>query len=374
MGRWSKILVAPVLALNALPAMAVSLPNDYVLPNYDRIPLGQVEALEGGAFTARAEDSLATWYNPAGISRNSTSLVNASSEVFEWTTVTVDGLGASPTSTAQNILPAFFGGVLGNPPLHTDRLRIGFGLSRPTVWSFTLDDALISPVSGGGERLNYTSIASFNESNVAVALSYATEHHFHYGLSFGLDFTSLSQNLTVSDQLTAGGSSQNSLQTFRTNGTATDFIATFGTQWDATDHLRIGAVLKTPGISLGGSTDMTYESLTTSGGQTTDLYFHDANAQFRYDKPLEANAGIAYFFEGASIEVDVKYHENTGQYQLYESGQTATVVTTAGGGTSTSITESFPSTRYHARSVVNGAIGGHINMGPHLNAHLGFFT
>lgn len=232
---------------------SVALPTDYVLPNYDRIPLGQVEALEGGAFTARAEDSLATWYNPAGVSRLPTSEISASSAVFEWTTVTVNGLGTNATSTAQNTLPVFFGGVMGTPPLHTKRLRIGFGISRPTVWSFSLDDALLSPVSGGSERLNYTSVASFNETNIAMVASYASEYGFHYGGSLGLDLTSLSQNLIVSDQLTTTSSSQNYLRTLRANGTAVNFVATFGTQWDATDHVRIGAVFKTPGISFGAA-------------------------------------------------------------------------------------------------------------------------
>src|SRR5262245_33947872 len=37
------------------------------LPNYNRTSIGQVGGLQGGAFVARANDSSANWYNPAGL-------------------------------------------------------------------------------------------------------------------------------------------------------------------------------------------------------------------------------------------------------------------------------------------------------------------
>ena len=45
----------------------VYLPPSAVLTNYDRVLIGQEEALESGAFVARVADSTAGWYNPAGL-------------------------------------------------------------------------------------------------------------------------------------------------------------------------------------------------------------------------------------------------------------------------------------------------------------------
>jgi len=378
-GRFAFVLLACAVGISSASAQpsstTVSLPTDFVLPNYDRIPLGQSEALEGGAFVARAEESLASWYNPAGISRNSTFIINASSAVFEWTKVTIDGFTVTPTSTTQNSLPAFFGIVAGSPPLNTKDWRLAIAVSRPTYWSFTVDDSLASSSSTGNERLNDTSISSFTETYLAFAVSYASERHFHYGISLGLDFTSLSQDQTASDQLTTATTAENYLRTFRVNGTAINFIATLGTQWDLTDHIRMGAVVKTPGISLGGNTDLTYESLTSTGSQSTDLYLHDMNAQFRYNKPFEGNFGVAYVFnKRASIEVDVKFHGSTDQYQLYGTSQPVTVTSTTGASAPVVTTEAFPAVNYHARSVANAAIGGHTALGPYLDFHAGFFT
>jgi hypothetical protein len=60
--RGSLILVAlfflPVAALRA-QGEEFSIPPNSILPNYNRISVGQREALEGGAYVARTDDALA---------------------------------------------------------------------------------------------------------------------------------------------------------------------------------------------------------------------------------------------------------------------------------------------------------------------------
>ena len=43
-----------------------TIPPSGIIPNYNRISIGQREALEGGAYVARTDDALANWYNPGG--------------------------------------------------------------------------------------------------------------------------------------------------------------------------------------------------------------------------------------------------------------------------------------------------------------------
>ena len=66
--RWFLVLAA-VLAAPAARAQTTRffLPPSAVLTNYDRVLIGQEEALESGAFVARVADSTAGWYNPASL-------------------------------------------------------------------------------------------------------------------------------------------------------------------------------------------------------------------------------------------------------------------------------------------------------------------
>ena len=54
----------------ALAAQAVTVPPNLILPNYDRVPVGQSEGIEAGAYIARTNDAAANWYNPAGLGRS----------------------------------------------------------------------------------------------------------------------------------------------------------------------------------------------------------------------------------------------------------------------------------------------------------------
>jgi hypothetical protein len=70
-----------------------SIPPNSILPNYNRISVGQREALEGGAYVARTNDALANWYNPAGLASSEKTALNASSNVYEVTKTTLSGIG-----------------------------------------------------------------------------------------------------------------------------------------------------------------------------------------------------------------------------------------------------------------------------------------
>jgi hypothetical protein len=82
MPRARPSLLALALFLAAPRASAqqssVYLPPSAVLTNYDRVLIGQEEALESGAFVARVADSTAGWYNPAGLALVRRSVIGAS--------------------------------------------------------------------------------------------------------------------------------------------------------------------------------------------------------------------------------------------------------------------------------------------------------
>ena len=109
------IVASLLLWSGALRAQAdeFSIPPSNILPNYNRVAVGQREALEGGAYVARTDDALANWYNPAGLASSEKTALNASSNVYEVTKTTLSGIGERESGTRFRAVGGFFGIVVG---------------------------------------------------------------------------------------------------------------------------------------------------------------------------------------------------------------------------------------------------------------------
>jgi hypothetical protein len=81
-----------------------TVPPNSIVPNYNRISVGQREALDAGAYVARTDDALANWYNPAGLVLSEKTALKASSNVYELTKTTLTGAG--PASDVTSIVAA----------------------------------------------------------------------------------------------------------------------------------------------------------------------------------------------------------------------------------------------------------------------------
>ena len=163
---WGGPVLMSVLFLlpQALSAQAseFTIPPSSILPNYDRVSVGQREALEGGAYVARTDDALANWYNPAGLVSSEKTAINASSNAYELTKTTLTGIGEKSSGTRFSPIGGFFGVVVGAPIAKSPRWRFGFGYTKPVAWSpSTLDGAFNLPAGGGTEAFDYTTSASF---------------------------------------------------------------------------------------------------------------------------------------------------------------------------------------------------------------------
>ena len=114
-----------LLVLRAVQAQTpeFSLPPSSLRPNYGRIGIGQREAIEAGAYVARTDDSLANWYNPAGLAMSRKTAL-ASSSAYDLTTTlsgicqkssantAIAGRGDSLASSWVNRSPAIHAGDL----------------------------------------------------------------------------------------------------------------------------------------------------------------------------------------------------------------------------------------------------------------------
>ncbi len=187
---WTHVLTAQITDF--------SLPPSGILPNYDRVLIGQREGLEGGAFVARTDDAGAGWYNPAGLALSEKSGLNASSNAYELTTITLEGIGQAKGSTRFSPSGTYFGAVLGAPIIKNPNVRLAFFYAKPVSWTpGTLDGAFTVNSGGNEEQFSYTSTSNFTTIIPGLAAGFRLGKEFRVGASAGLGMTNLHQVQSV---------------------------------------------------------------------------------------------------------------------------------------------------------------------------------
>jgi hypothetical protein len=353
----------------------VPLSKALVFPNYDNVLVGKDEALEGGAYIARAGDSSANFYNPAGLVQSQGASLNASSAGYVYTELTSKLSGTSISSSKLENVPGYIGSVSKMPFVDSRNLRVGLSITRAVSWSPGGIDQTFEASSLGFGRLNYSSSANFESQlyQVAAGFSPVLDRSLRLGLGVGLAQTSYSNNNTISGTQTAPGESAQFLETIRASGTDNALVFTFGAQWDVIGGLTMGAIFRPPGIELSNSSLVTAESSNIGPTGSTAQYYRDGTGTFRYKLPLMAGIGAAYRFRVFEFEADLRYHNAVSQYDFYRGSVPYQLLTVSVSGTSTT-TVPPPLIRYSAKRVFNGSIGGKARVGRRATVHLGFNT
>ena len=365
---WTPLLMAQISDF--------TLPPSGILPNYDRVLIGQREGLEGGAFVARTDDAGAGWYNPAGLALSEKSGLNASSNAYELTTVTLVGIGQAKGSTRFSPSGTYFGAVLGAPVIKSPNVRLAFFYAKPVSWTpGTLDGAFTVNSGGNEEQFSYSSTSNFSTIIPGLAAGFRLGKEFRVGASAGLGLTNLHQVQSVGDQLiTPGVSSTTATRSVSTDGSVYNLLLTGGVQWDAGTRVKLGGRITSPGIRIGGSSKLLYSQIVFSGAGSREIGFRDENAKLDYKIPVELTGGIAFLFDSFQLEGDVRYHGSASTYTLLSSGALASLVTTDANGVPTESTLSFVPVQEKAEPVLNVAIGGHYLLSKRFRIHAGFFT
>lgn len=374
---WLILFVAPALALPCAAlaqSVPVPIPKNVILPNYDNVFIGSVESLEAGAYLARTSDATASFYNPAGLAAAAKTSLSASANGFFWTQLTSRALGQA-TSTAQfATTPGHFAFVLGPPFIKGDRLRLGFSLTKAVSFTPTGTDQASQASPSAVPALTYSSQVDFSTVVPALALGWRVSPTVRLGVSAGLAYTSYSDHETLSGETTSSGQPSHFLSTLRGSGSIYHLVLSAGAQWDVTPQLKVGALVRAPGVRLLSSSLFTYESTVQLPGAPAAAYFRDDGGAFQYTLPVELSAGVAYLLGPVQAEIDARYHGNAGRYTMYRSTQPLIVQTRNLDGTTTSSTQPFPPIQYSARQVVNLASGVSYQAGRLLTFHGGFFV
>lgn len=362
------------LATVAILAQAVAVPPNLILPNYDRLPIGQREGIEAGAFLARTNDAGANWYNPAGLGKSQKTALNASATAYDWTSMSLEGFGTSEGRSRINTIGTLLSVAIGEGTIKSDRWRLGFSITNPIVWRPSSIDFAFSP--SANEVFSYASVVDFNTMIPGVAVAYAPggvrTGRFRVGAGLGMAITSLSQTQNVSIRVNSGTSASVTQRDFSAEGSTWQLQPSGGLQWDASSRVIVGARLVAPGLRILGSSRMTLETSQFQSPTSTDLVFRDTDATFDYKRPFEAAGGVAYHAAAFELELDVHYYGAVDTYSLYESDLPGTLTTVDSGGTPTVTNPAFVPTANSARAVTNVSAGGNYRLTSSLRVHAGF--
>jgi hypothetical protein len=358
----------------------VQIPKALVFPNYDNVHPGKDQALEGGAYIARAADASANFYNPAGLVQAEKFSINVSSAGWTVTRLTSEAFDEPVTSFRIDNVPGYFGAVIGEPFIGTRNVRIGLSLTREVAWAPGPIDASFTGDTGieGLDRVTYSTTSYFDTWLYQVAAAWApgSDRSLRLGFSAGVTQTVYDSAATLSGAVTStSGNPGEFLSSLRTHLTEWCVLFRAGIQWDVTAGLTIGAAVRSPGIRIGGDSQFTYESSILAKAQPSASFFYrDENGRFRYELPLEAGLGVAYRFGAAQLELDARMHDATGTYEVYAPSMPATLTTHEPDGSISSSSATIAPLDHEARRVFNLAIGGNYRLGRTTTLHGGFFT
>jgi hypothetical protein len=369
------LLLLPPAVLRA-QAGEFSVPPNNILPNYNRIGVGQREALEGGAYVARSDDALANWYNPAGLALSEKTALNASSNVYEMTRTTLSGIGERESGTRFRAVGGFVGIVIGKPIARSDRWRFGFGLTSPVAWApSSLDGAFNLPVGDATEAFGYSTEVKFNTVIPSLNAAYRVSPTLRAGIGVGYGITDLSQTQTLTDRLVSATDVVTGIRAFSTDGSVYHLLLTGGVQWDIARAITVGATVSPPGFRMGGSSKIRFtQTLFQAAGTEDDLAFRDPEAKLDYRMPFRAAAGATFRYSRGQVELDVRYYGAEDQYELLSSDSTAVRITTDAAGVPTVTAPAFTPVLHQARSIVSYALGANYSISRSLRVHGGVFT
>lgn len=371
----------PILAIFGTPSLLAQevLPNflpSSMIPNYDRIRIGQTEGLEGSAFVARTGDAGSNWYNPAGLAMSDGTALNASANAYEYTSITAEGLETKFGSGKFSSIGTFFGGVIGSPILKGRTVRLGFSLTKPLVWSpGAITSAGNFDIPGtGDETITTSSKVSMSTSVPAINAGFRLSDNLRLGAGTSMSITYMSTVQQFTDRLLTPTDVGRALRSLYLDGSVWQLQFTGSAQWEITDVVVIGAMATSPGLQLSGSGLTEYQAVTGLPDGSVDILFRDTTASIEYKLPYRVVGGVAVKLGDFEVEADVRHYGSLAEYNLIDSELPVRIVVTDASGTPTAVEQPFEPLVEETKAVTNLAIGGNYSFSSSFRIHLGFFT
>jgi hypothetical protein len=379
--RFARVLgfAAAVCVLLASPVGAQDITSPQftlTLPNYYMTPIGQVGGLEGGAFVARTNDSSANWYNPAGLALAQKSSVSSSAGSYQLLSLVPKDLQSDDSGGSSQQVPALVG-VVVKKIFGNEHLTAGFAGVRTNSWEQQTDALIDDSLGNPGRLLAYSADSQFRRTEVSVGLGYEDGGPWRFGATLAGANTTLRAVGTVADQHLEPFELDALVASQRMSGSITQLRATAGAQYQATPEVLLGAMVRSPGLTLFRSGDSSANAVETFGADQTTLTFFDPDIRFTYKLPFQAVVGGALQMDRFEIEANVLLSTGTSAYDLFSTTRTAVVITDDGQGPPV-VDPNVPYGDVIAqnRTIVNFAVGGNYTLTENevWVLHFGFAT
>ena len=368
-------VLAVLCATGAAAQVPVILaPSNIILPNFNGQQPGLSGSLEVGAMVARGDDASSTWYNPAGLSRVDSSSMTGSAGAIQWLWVSPNAFPNKAYSATH--LPVQLG-LAWKEPFDYMGWTAAFNFSSANSWQDDLSSELQVGSTQAPERFAYAASSKYTRYVASVGAGYTPDKKLRFGGSIDVELTRINQAQSVNDRILATPRATSLLVASYSNAAFTHLRATFGMQYDLSEKITIGGVVKTPGISLsnGGSAGM--DATLYKNGTTTNLSYYDGSPTMQYKMPFEFAAGMAYNVGRMTVEGDVRVTQGGGVYDFFAPNRTVTgIVDNGGTSVPQAVETAFRTYKLDQRSVVDVRVGGRYELSEKgkLTLHGGFAT
>jgi hypothetical protein len=353
-------LVAVVFASGLTAQSFIIQPPGFTLtlPNYNMTPIGQVAGLQGGAFIARANDPSSNWYNPAGLALAQKSSISSSAGTYQSFSLVPDDLSSEDSGGSSQTVPALVGVVVKNI-FGDKKWTAGFAAVRTNSFEQETDAQIADLLTSPQHLLDYSADSQFRRTEYSFGLGYACGRAWRFGAGLAVANTNLRAVGAISDQRVQTDGLDAGLAARRASGSVTQLRLEGGAQYQLTPEILLGAVVRTPGVTLFRSGEFSYDALGHLGGQTASLSFFDPKPRFDYKLPFQGGVGAAIEKDRFQFEVDVNLATGNSPYDLFTSDKTATLIYDDGSGNPPIVAQvPFEDVIAENKFVVNVAAGG----------------
>ncbi len=314
------------LALLAVlaPAPAAFAESD---THYQDTLLGARASGMGGAAIALGGEATASFYNPAGILVDKSTLIQVSMSAYRWrnkSTTVLDVCGKTLDEDEGGLFG--FPSSVGFVKLFGETIRHAIGLSLLVPYTSKRSQAFLLEDADCNQRVLDLGGSSWLTDRVFVgALTYAIRpwRWLQLGVSVGLVVRDVSASglSTLTVRLSSVDDTISNLNYTEAEMTMWSLYGQIGAIVEPLLGLRLGLTLTTPYVRLEGTGR--FDSLEAfrdptnpqSGPGTAQLQTLD-DAEFYWKVPLKLGFGVAYTRRGVfSVAADIKLHLSTGAYQ-----------------------------------------------------------
>lgn len=366
------VLTASLASAPASAQVLSSPPPSIILPNYDIVRLGQWEAVESGAVVARVEGPLANVYNPSGLAASKKSEINGSATGYQYTSISLEGIGNKASATRLSTLTGFFGVVLAEPVIKSAKWRLGFSVFSPIGWEPGTLSGTGQSVSGGANLLlDYRTQVNFHALVPALAAGMNLSPRLRLGVGFQVPIVSILQEQTTTLLATSGAAAAQTNRAFAADGTTWLVRGTAGVQWDVAPSFSLGLMAETPTARLWGSSFYSDERTVSSGLGFATLNFRDPDARLTYKLPFLLAGGAAVRMGKLHLEGDVRWYSSISQFDLYSSDSVGVAVSDTGANPPVVGQVQLAPVTLTYRSVVNFAVGAQYPLSQRWQVHAG---